>query len=131
MERWSGAHSSTRRPRSFASPSLPPMPASPRRRPPGRLRPSSGLRWMRPGLTKPRPPASAAARGRRGGAGRDAGRRRAAAEAAIGLDEQRIAAADHAQLALADRDRALEAERDALAGGLGEAGGREAETGSG
>jgi len=64
------------------------------------------------------------------GARRDAERRRAAAEAAIGLDEQRIAAADHAQIALADRDRALEAERDALAGRLAETGVREAETGS-
>ena len=58
---------------------------------------------------------------------RDADRRRAAAEAAIDLDEARLGATDRATLALANRERALDAERDALSAPLAEAIVREAE----
>ncbi len=60
---------------------------------------------------------------------READRRRAAAEAAIDLDEARLAATDRSMLALAERERAMDAERDALVARLAEAVVREAEAG--
>ena len=58
---------------------------------------------------------------------READRRRAAAEAAIDLDEARLSATDRAMGALADRERTLDAERDALSARLAAAVVREAE----
>jgi chromosome segregation protein len=59
---------------------------------------------------------------------RDAERRHVTAEAAIGLDEQRIAAADRGLASISVRVARLSTERDALAASLAGAGVREAET---
>ncbi len=61
------------------------------------------------------------------GTRRDAERVRAAAEAAIGLDEARIAAAEHTTTSIAERQRALEEERAGLATRLALATARDAD----
>ena len=61
------------------------------------------------------------------GTRRDAERVRAAAEAAIALDESRILTVDRGLAAMVERDRELEAEFDALAARLARVGAREAE----
>ena len=61
------------------------------------------------------------------GTRRDAERVRAAAEAAMALDESRIASVDQAVAAMVERDRELEAEIDALGARLAEMIAREAE----
>ena len=108
---------------------IPAAPTSDAAEPSGAPDASSALRtWeARAGELRARRDRLAAQVSEMDGSRRASDRRRAAAEAAIELDEARLVGTDRAMQAIAERERELDAQRDALASRLAEAVARDAD----